>query len=485
MLREILTDAPGPNAADEFPLVVDLDGTLIKSDLLVESFFALLSAQPLAALRAMACLFQGKAAFKARLAAETSLDFHSLPMNGELLELLHAEKARGRRIYLATASDVRFAEALAASLGLFDGVFASDGKTNLKGSVKAEALSAAFGEKGFDYAGNAPEDMKVWARARAVLVVGASPSFARDVTSRFPEARSLDPKAPRLKDYLRALRLHQWLKNLLIFVPVLAAHRTGAGDLLLLGVAFLSFSLCASSAYVANDLCDLGNDRVHSTKRNRPLASGRIPLLHGILLVPALLAVAAALAWPLPRDFLALLAGYYALTMAYSTVFKRKATIDVLILACLYGVRLVAGSFAAGVPLSPWLAAFSIFLFLSLALIKRCTEVIDRLAKGTGDPAGRGYLLRDLPMLEAMAASSAYVAVMVFALYINSPAVAELYRNPTYLWAICLVLFYWISRVLLMTHRGEMHDDPVVFAATDPKSWVCGALVLTIAAVSV
>lgn len=227
------------------------------------------------------------------------------------------------------------------------------------------------------------------------------------------------------------------------------------------------------------------NDRAHATKRNRPLASGRVSLMHGIVLVPALLAAAAALALPLPRDFLALLAGYYTLTMGYSMVLKRKVTIDVLTLACLYGVRLVAGSLAAAVPLSPWLVAFSIFLFLSLAIIKRCTEVIDRLAKGKGDPAGRGYILRDLPMLEAMAAASAYVAVMVFALYINSPAVTELYRNPAYLWAICLVLFYWISRILLMTHRGEMHDDPVVFAATDLKSWVCAALVLAIAAASI
>jgi 4-hydroxybenzoate polyprenyltransferase len=325
----------------------------------------------------------------------------------------------------------------------------------------------------------------VWHVAQDALVVGASRKFAASVQRRYPDARVFDARRPRLKDYLRALRIHQWLKNLLIVVPSVAAHRFGLENLTLLGVAFLSFSFCASSAYLANDLLDLHSDRAHSTKRNRPLAAGRIPLIQGIVLAPALLLAAALLGLALPREFLAILGGYYVLTMAYSLWLKRKVTIDVLTLACLYGVRLLAGSVALAVPLSPWLVAFSIFLFLSLAIIKRCTEVIDRIEKGKGDPAGRGYILRDLPMLEAMAAATAYVAVMVFSLYINSPAVLELYRAPVYLWLICLVLFYWITRILLLTHRGEMHDDPVVFAATDSKSLICGALIFAIAIFSI
>ncbi|MGH6977287.1 MAG: UbiA family prenyltransferase, partial [Stellaceae bacterium] len=274
-------------------------------------------------------------------------------------------------------------------------------------------------------------------------------------------------------------------KNLLIFVPAATAHRFMPATVLTLALAFLSFSLCASSAYIANDLLDLGNDRAHLRKRGRPLASGRVPLGHALALLPVLLVLAVALTWPLPRGFLALLAGYYVLTMGYSLVLKRKVIVDVATLACLYGMRLAAGAAAVAVPLSPWFVAFSVFFFLCLALVKRCTEITDRVAKGDGDPKGRGYIQRDLPMLEAMAAGTGYVAIMIFALYINSPAVAALYRSPEYLWAICLVLFYWISRVLLLTHRGDMHDDPVVFAATDLKSHVCGVLIVVIGALSI
>jgi 4-hydroxybenzoate polyprenyltransferase/phosphoserine phosphatase len=467
------------------PLVVDLDGTLIKSDLLIESFFTLLSARPLQALIALAALRHGKAALKARIAADCEIDAETLPFNPELLDYLQAEKSRGRQIYLASASDRILVERVAAAIGLFDGVFASDGATNLAGTAKALALIEAFGPGGFDYAGNARADFPVWHVAHEAIVVGAGGKFTAAVQRRYPGTRAFDARCLRLKDYLRALRVHQWLKNLLIVVPSVAAHRFGFENLTLLGLAFLSFSFCASSVYLLNDLLDLRNDRTHSTKRNRPLAAGRVPLIHGIVLAPALMALAVVLGLALPREFLAILVGYYLITMVYSLWLKRKVTIDVLTLACLYGVRLLAGSVALAVPLSPWLVAFSIFLFLSLAIIKRCTEVIDRIEKGKGDPAGRGYILRDLPMLEAMAAASAYVAVMVFSLYINSPAVLELYRAPVYLWLICLVLFYWLSRILLLTHRGEMHDDPVVFAATDGESLICGALIMAIAVFSI
>lgn len=474
-----LSTAPKP------PLVVDLDGTLIKGDLLAQSFFALLSARPLRAMAALAALLRGRAAFKAAVAAEASIDCNTLPFNPELLALVRAERARGRAIYLASASDRRIVGAVASALGLFDGIFASEGKTNLAGAAKAKALCDAFGEGGYDYAGNARVDMPVWNSARAVWVAGADARLQRQILARFPEARIVDPAQRRLVDDLRTLRVHQWLKNLLIVVPAATAHRFMPATALMLALAVLSFSFCASSAYLANDLLDLGNDRAHARKRDRPLASGSVPLGHALALMPALLVLAVALAWPLPRDFLALLVAYYVLTMGYSLVLKRKLIVDVVTLACLYGMRLAAGAVAVAVPLSPWFVAFSVFFFLCLALVKRCTEIADRIVKGDGDPKGRGYIQRDLPMLEAMAAGTGYVAIMIFALYINSPAVTALYRSPQDLWAICLVLFYWISRVLLLTHRGEMHDDPVVFAATDLKSLACGALVVVIGVLSV
>ena len=467
------------------PLVADVDGTLIKSDLLIESFLMLISTKPLHALASLGSLMRGRAAFKARVASETKLDTSNLPFNPGIWALLKAEKRKGRKLYLASGSDRKLVEALARRLGIFSGVFASNGKINLAGPAKAAALCTAFGKDGFDYAGNAWKDKAVWLKAKGVMVVGTTRSFLEKIRERFPHARGIDERRLSPKDYVRAMRVHQWLKNLLIFVPCLLAHRYRAHDLFLLSLAFLSFSLCASSGYIANDLLDLRNDRQHPTKYIRPLASGRIPLAHGMWMAPLLLLAAFAMAYPLPSEFLALLAIYYVTTMAYSVWLKRKLIVDVVVLAGLYGLRLAAGSLAVTVLLSTWFVAFSVFLFLSLALVKRCTELIDQSEKGRNDVAGRGYLLRDLPMLEAMAAASGYIAIMVFALYINSPDVNALYRTPEYLWAICLVLFYWISRILLLTHRGDMHDDPVVFAATDLKSLACGALVVAIVLFSI
>ncbi|MGH6799315.1 MAG: UbiA family prenyltransferase, partial [Roseiarcus sp.] len=237
--------------------------------------------------------------------------------------------------------------------------------------------------------------------------------------------------------------------------------------------------------YVLNDLADLGNDRRHPSKRHRPLASGAVPLLHGLVLAPAVLAAAIGLALPLPIEFITSLGAYFALTLAYSLWLKRAMPLDVVMLACLYGARLYAGGVAVAVPLSPWLAAFSIFMFLSLAVIKRCTELIGHIEKGKGDPAGRGYTLHDLSVLEAMAAASGYVAVMVFALYISSPAVVALYSHPGRLWLICIGLIYWITRMLILTHRGEMHDDPVVFAAKDRASLISAAFIASVVLASV
>jgi 4-hydroxybenzoate polyprenyltransferase/phosphoserine phosphatase len=469
-----------PQRAEDLPLVVDLDGTLIRGDFLIESFFALLARHPVRALAALTALGQGKGALKAKLAEAVTIDVGTLPLNEDLVAWLRQEKAHGRRIYLASASDRKFVDAMAAEIGLFDGVFASDPTRNLAGPAKAAALSDAFGTGGFDYAGNSSADVPVWQEAHEAILVGTTAGFARDMQKRFPLTREFDRRTMRVNDYGRALRLHQWVKNLLIFIPALAAHQFHAHVAVTLVLAFLSFGLCASSAYLLNDLLDLSHDRGHPTKRQRPFASGDIPLLQGVLMVPVLLIVGAALALALGPKFFACVAVYYATTLLYSFWLKRKMSIDVLTLACLYGLRVVAGGVAVGVPLSTWLVGFLFFLFLSLAIIKRCTELITSIERGTGDPAGRGYQVRDLPVLEAMAAASGYVAVLVFALYIASPQVASLYRAPDRLWLICIILIYWISRMLVMTRRGLMHDDPIVFAAKDRMSLASVALAVAI-----
>ncbi len=464
-------------ARAERPLVVDLDGTLIKSDLLVEAFATLLSTAPLRGPAVLAELGRGRAAFKARVAGAVSLDLDNLPLNPELMAYLRAEHARGRRLFLATAAHESLAHAMAQRIGLFEGVFASDDRTNMKGATKARMLREAFGHGGFDYAGDTNADLPVWEEAGGVVVVNAAPALLRKVAARFPNAVILDRRATTARDYLKAIRVHQWLKNLLVFVPAFTAHRFDPVSVLTCIAAMLSFSLGASSVYLLNDLLDLRNDRAHPTKRLRPFAAGRIDLKTGAALCIGAAALAGLIGLFLPWRFLLVLAIYYTLSTAYSVFLKRLAIIDVLTLACLYGVRLFAGGVAIAVTLSPWLLMFSTFFFLCLALVKRCTELIERQARDMGDPVGRSYQLGDLPALMTMASTAGYVSVLVFVLYVNSPAVAALYRSPETLWLIPVFLLFWISRVLLLTQRGEMHDDPVLFAARDRPSILCAALI--------
>jgi 4-hydroxybenzoate polyprenyltransferase len=291
-------------------------------------------------------------------------------------------------------------------------------------------LCQSFGRGNFDYAGGNKIDMAVCAAAAAVMVVGASPQLIQVVSARFPHATIMAPRQTRIFDYIRTLRVHQWLKNLLVFVPTFTAHHFDARSLLTAFLAFMSFSLCASSAYVLNDLLDMRSDREHPTKRQRPFADGQVNIVHGIVLFPLILLLSVAIGILLPWKFLAALAAYYTLTLSYSVYLKRQALLDVIALACLYDMRLVGGAAATSVVLSPWILTFSVFLFLSLALVKRWAELIDRIKADRGNPAGRGYLLTDLPLLQTMATASGYVAVLIFGLYINSPTVSALYREP-------------------------------------------------------
>lgn len=460
-------DYPGK---DEASLVVDLDGTLIRSDLLIESFFRLLAADPASLLRLPGWLARGKAALKAAIADRVVLELHLLPLNEALVGMIRAEKARGRKVYLASASDRRYVQALADHLGLFDGVFASDGTVNLCGAEKARVLAEAFGDKGFDYAGNAEIDLAVWEKARRAILVDAPPDLAEAARRLCGEVQEMPSGGHAWMSWLRALRVHQWLKNLLVFLPALTGHAFDGGTLGRAALAFLAFSLCASSVYLLNDLIDLGNDRQHPTKKNRPFACGALPLARGVAAIPLLLAASALLCLALPAGFAAVLALYYVITLAYSLVLKRRIVIDVLTLAGLYTLRVMAGAAATAIAVSEWLLAFSMFLFLCLALVKRYSELMERARRHEGRAAGRGYLTDDTPMLGALAGASGFVSVLVLALYINSPDVGRIYARPEALWAICLMLLYWVSRMLMLAHRGQLHDDPVVFAAKDPIS---------------
>ena len=284
-----------------------------------------------------------------------------------------------------------------------------------------------------------------------------------------------------LKPYLRVFRPHQWLKNGLIFLPLLAAHQFDQATFTKALMAFIAFSFVASSVYVLNDLVDVEADRAHPRKRNRPFASGAIPTSQGLFLWTVPLLIGAGIAWMLSMEFFIVLGGYYATTLAYSFYLKRRIVIDICILAGLYTFRIIAGGTATQLPLSVWLLAFSVFIFLSLAAVKRQAELVDGVASGTIKAHGRGYTTEDLPIVANMAISAAYVSVLVLALYLNSPAVQELYSQPYALWGICLILLYWLSRMVMIAHRGHMHDDPIVFAVKDRVSQLCFLIILIIA----
>lgn len=459
------------------PLCIDCDGTLIRTDLLHEAVFLLAKKSPWKLLRVPFWLLKGKAFMKQRIAESVQFDWASLPLHEEVVALINRARTDGRRVVLATASHQLLADGLASHLGLFDEVLATEGEINLAGPQKRDKLVQRFGERGYDYAGNSRTDLTVWSSAHAAVVVSPSKALADEAARVTTVSHVVSHPRASAAAYLKALRLHQWLKNLLVFVPLLAAHEWSSVSGLIHSVlAFSAFSLCASAVYVLNDLLDLDSDRRHIRKRTRPFASGLIPILHGALLMPVLLAGSAVIAAFLPLKFVGVLGFYFVLTTSYSLWLKRQPIVDVLLLAGLYTLRVIAGGAATEIVPSFWLLAFSMFLFLSLAMVKRYSELWITLQQNKSTAAGRGYLVDDLPMLMSTGTSAGMVAVLVFALYINNPDIKTMYSNPLWLWLVPPLLLYWVSRLWMKTHRGEIDDDPVVFALRDWQSLVVVAL---------
>jgi len=464
----------------EIVLVVDLDGTLIRSDMLLESFWSAFARDWRTPLWAVGGLIRGRAALKARMAECGAPDPASLPYNPTVLERIRDWRDAGGRVALVTAADQRLADAVAGHLGLFDEVHGSDGVTNLKGPAKAAFLRDRFGAGGYAYIGDSRADLPVWETAAEAITVCAPPALRARVDAIRPGATHLAPPSGGLAAALRAMRPHQWLKNLLVFFPMIAAHLFSAATLVQGVLAFLAFGLVASSVYVLNDLLDLAADRAHPRKRTRPLASGALPLMRGMAMVPVLLAAGLLVALFLNPMFLVVLCGYYLLTVVYSLWLKRKMLIDICVLAALYTLRVVAGGVATDIALSVWLLAFSVFFFLALAAVKRQAELVDASQRGVANASGRGYQVTDLPIVAQMATASGFVAVLVMMLYLNAPEVLSRYSSPILLWGACLVLLYWVARMVLLAHRGQMHDDPVVFATRDRVSQLSFVLIVAL-----
>ena len=463
------------------PLVVDLDGTLIHTDMLHESAIRLLRDKPHFVLAIPFWLSRGTALLKQKLAGHVDADITSLPFNQQLIDWLQSQKDLGRSLVLCTASDKSVAEAIANHLKLFDEVIASEGVKNLAGQNKANTLVEKYGENGFDYVGNSSVDLLVWEKSKQGVVVNGSNRLVDQASAITEVTHVISKDKNNLKTWVKVFRLHQWIKNILIFVPIFAAHQVITGELWInLGLAFLSFGLCASSVYVANDLLDLESDRAHPRKRSRPFASGQIPIWMGAVLTPVLILSSLAMAQYVGGSFLPWLLVYFGLTCAYSWGLKRLVLVDCLTLAILYTLRIVAGAAAVSVPLSFWLLAFSIFLFLSLAFIKRYAELQAQPNSGSNKLHGRGYYLDDASLVQQLGITSGYAATLVLALYLNSENVIKLYRTPEMIWGAVPLMLLWISWMWLKAHRGLMHDDPIVFAVKDKVSVLIGALFMVI-----
>jgi 4-hydroxybenzoate polyprenyltransferase len=461
------------------PLCVDMDGTLLRTDSLVECFVALLRRRPWRLLQIPFWLLRGRAFLKRQMAEHAPVDVDLFPFHEELLEFLQGEARSGRHLILATGADESIGRRVAAHFGIFVEVLGSDGLTNLTGRRKAALLVERYGRGGFDYAGNSNTDLAVWREAAGQIVVSRSAQLGHRVRQLGGAVTIFRASESFIRAFFRALRIHQWVKNVLIFIPVLAGHRLKDPAVVVQTLlAMAAFSLCASGIYVANDLHDIESDRRHPTKRRRPFASGHLSLQIGLALAPLLAAAGLLVGLACPPQFLIYLGIYLVAASAYSWALKRVVLLDVFVLAGLYTLRILAGHGATGIPYSSWLLGFSMFVFLSLALLKRYIELRRLASHGTERAAGRDYQAADAPGIYSLGATSGYLAVLVLALYINSEDVRLLYRQPLLLLFICPLLLYWVSRIWVLAARRQIDDDPVLFALKDKVSYLVGGIAL-------
>jgi len=462
--------APGLARESTPVLCVDLDGTLIRGNLLWECVLSLLKARPLTLLLLPLWLMRGRAFLKRQLASRVRLDPAHLCYRDQVLDLLRQEKAGNRRIALVTAADRELAEAIAAYLGVFDEVHASDGQLNLKGPAKAAFLAQRFAGCGFDYMGDSASDVAVWRGARAAYVVG-SRARAKQAAAVTSLRTHILTERVSWRTWVNALRGHHWAKNLLLFLPLALSHNLTAAPILRTGVGFVLYGFCASGLYILNDLLDLHSDREHPWKRERPFAAGEISIPEGLSVSVTLLSIAFLGSFVLSAQFGLALVGYAALTMLYSLYLKKLALLDVFVLSSFYSFRILAGALISSTLLSQWFLAFSLFFFLSLAMAKRYSELLhanDLVASGK---SGRGYRVDDRELLLSLGVGSTFSSVVILSLYVHSPEVRVLYLSPEYLFLLCPIVLYWLSRNWLLAHRGELKEDPVTLAIRDRVSY--------------
>ncbi len=470
--HHLMGSATGTKAAKALPpvLCVDLDGTLIRGNVLWECVLLLLKTRPFSVLLLPFWLLSGRAAFKHNIASRIQFDPARLPYRHLVIELIRQEKKSGRRIVLATASDREIAQSVSGYVGLFDEVCASDGEVNLKGSNKAAFLTQRFAATGFEYIGDSAADIAVWKASSGAYVVGSESRIEQATAVAELKGAILEPRAS-FRTWIDALRGHHWAKNLLLFLPLALSHNLAWEPVVRTAIGFALYGFCASSLYILNDLLDLHSDREHPWKKERPFAAGKISIPEGFLASAILLTAALGFGFLLEPLFGAALFGYAALTMLYSLWLKKIALLDVFVLSSFYSFRILAGALISGTPLSQWFLAFSMFFFLSLAMAKRYSELLHASGLIKAGTSGRGYHTDDRELLLSLGVGSSFSAVVIFSLYVHSPDVSLLYSSPETLFLLCPIVLYWLSRNWLLAHRGELKEDPVTLAMRDPVSY--------------
>jgi len=456
-------------------LIVDLDGSLIKSDMLFESFCSALSEDFKIIFRILKYFFLGRAQLKNFLYKNSNIDIKTLPYNEKVIKYIKNHKKEKGYTVLVTASNYKFAEKISNHLGLFNEVKGSSEINNLKSNNKKNYLITRFGHKQYDYIGNSKDDIPVWQSAKKAIICNTNKALIKKcaLVNQNWEQITNNNSNYLIKNYFKALRPYQWIKNILVFLPILAAHELTFKNIGEGLIAFFSFSFIASCVYLINDLMDLKADRAHPRKKLRPFASCSIEILYGILTIPILFTSGILLSLNLNYSFTLLLIIYFLITTFYSLLLKRLAILDIFTLAILYTIRIVGGGIATDVSISFWLLAFSMFIFLSLAAIKRQAEIIDLIKRNEKKAIGRGYFIEDLPIINMISICSGFISVLVVCLYVNSPKVLILYDSPWILWCACWVLLYWIININFLTNRGEMNDDPIIFAIKNKTSLIC------------
>lgn len=450
------------------PLCVDLDGTLIKGDVSVEAVFKILRDNPIGFVKAIVFGMGSRAKTKAIIAENVSVTPENSIFNQEVIEFLKEEKEKGRKIYLVSASNQKNVELF--KLPVIDECIGATEKFNLKGKAKAKFLRDKFCE--FDYVGNSHADLRVWKESKEAIIVNAKPSVRRKAEKNGNVVKVIGELNPSLFTWLSMLRWHQWSKNLLLFLPLLLSHILSLDRLVSVLLGFIAFSLVASSIYIVNDLLDIDSDRGHSTKSKRPIPSGEVELQDAVFFSLLIFISGFLIAYNISVHFLFWIATYALVALLYSILLKRIALVDMFVLSGFYVIRILAGGAAASVPISPWMLAFSLFLFLSLGAVKRFVELSNLKYRGIKKTEGRDYEASDRIPIGVFGISSGYLSIVIFTLYLSSLEIGSLYRYPERLWGMIPVLLYWISRLWLLAYRGSVHEDPVVFAFRDITSYI-------------